>query len=281
MVLVIDSGGTKLEWRLIGPESIDQGREDGYHPLVHPNEHLRQILMNLKESLGSQPISQVHFYGAGCSEYKHKEVIVEELKRVFSQATLEVESDMLAAARALCGDQPGIACILGTGSNSCVFDGNSIVEQIPPLGYILGDEGSGSYLGKQLLTNYSRNLLPKKIEEAFFKRYKLDKKEIPSALFGQDSPNRWLADFTRFLRHHKSDPFIYQIITAGFEVFFVEILSRYERSKVLPIHFSGSVAFYFNDFLRRIGAEKQFVIRNIVEGPIAGLALYHRNKAGL
>ena len=279
MVLVIDSGGTKLQWRLVGSDDdIVQGVENGFQPLVHGYDELRLSLESISGEIDASSVESVYFYGAGCSTDAIKQEINQSISAVFSKAITEVDSDLLGAARALCDSSKGIACILGTGSNSCYFDGEKIAHQISPLGYMLGDEGSGAYLGKALLIAYCRNQMPSEIETAFDKKYGLSKDEIPFLLAQQDSPNKWLAAFAKFIFHHKSSPFIYELISHSFGDFFNRIIANYPNFKTLPVHFSGSIAFYFNDILRRVGNDNQVTIKNIVEGPIAGLALYHQKS---
>jgi N-acetylglucosamine kinase-like BadF-type ATPase len=197
------------------------------------------------------------------------------LERYFTDAHIEVWHDLLAAARALCGEDPGIACILGTGSNSCYYDGVRIVENVTSLGYVLGDEGSGAWLGKRIVADYLRKDLPEKLWDHFKKRFPMDRDEILSRVYSQEMPSRFLGSFSHFIFQHLKEPYCYKLVYDGFSEFMEKNVMRYERYNELKVHFVGSVAFYFSDILRQVANDKGITLKNILESPIAGLTLYH------
>ncbi|MCH8318613.1 MAG: hypothetical protein IIA88_08970 [Bacteroidetes bacterium] len=174
-----------------------------------------------------------------------------------------------------CGHQAGIACILGTGSNSCYFDGTKIIKNIPSLGFILGDEGSGGYLGKRLIQDFLNNEMPENISKKFIKKY-ANKSEILDEVYAASRPNVYLASFSRFLFHNLKEPYIFKLIYDGFSAFFDKSVCKYSNYKDYRVHFVGSVAFYYNHVLRQVAADKGVTIGNILESPIAGLTLFHQ-----
>jgi hypothetical protein len=189
---------------------------------------------------------------------------------------VSVNSDLLAVARGLCGKEPGIACILGTGSNSCYYDGSEIVKHIPPWGTWLGDEGSASVMGRKLVILYLNQELPDHLQQAFTKRYPELKETVMDHVYRQPYPNRYLGQFSRFLYHQMKDRFVYQFIYSNFQEFLERKVLKYPNATELPVHFCGSIGFYFNSILRKAATDKNLHITNIVETPIAGLTLYHR-----
>ena len=277
MILIIDSGGTKLEWRFINSDgAVLQGKTTGFHPLFQEASELDAIFATIKSELPEVPVT-IHYYGAGCIFPDQVAIIRKSVSGAFPNVSAHFESDLLAAARALCGHNEGIACILGTGSNSCYYDGLRIRADIPPLGYILGDEGSGVALGKRLIKAYCRKELSEPLQDAFFKRYKLRYSDIINKVYNDDSPNKFLAGFAKFLFDHQNDPVIYDLIKSAF-IDFMEVLSGYDMIDRLPVHFTGSVAFYFNSILRQVLKDVGMTPGHIVEGPIAGLVLYHQQE---
>jgi N-acetylglucosamine kinase-like BadF-type ATPase len=184
--------------------------------------------------------------------------------------------DLLAAARALCGTEPGIACIMGTGSNSCLYDGEKITGNVANLGWILADEGSGANIGRKFLVDYLRVKQPANIAQAFKERFPLTREEFLEKVYQQERPSAFLASFTRFIFQHLKDPYCYQLIYNSFVEFYEEVVMRYENYQKYKVHFTGSIAFYFSDVLRQVAADKGVTVKNIMEGPIAGLTLFHK-----
>ncbi len=278
-MLIAESGSTKTDWRAIdNTGKIEQFITKGFNPFHQKSEAIsEEIKLNLLPFLKTA-VKQVHFYGAGCSSPSMCGIVESALNECFQEAEIHVEHDLLAAARGLCGHEKGIACILGTGSNSCVFDGENITANIPALGYILGDEGSGSYMGKRFIADFLIGKLPEKLEKDFTEKFGLTKDKIFEAVYMQPMPNRFLASFGKFLFQRIDDPYVMNLVRSSFVDFFDRYICRYEGYAELPVHFTGSIAFYFSKILNDVAAEKQVRIGRIVETPAAALVLYHTNK---
>ncbi|MEQ9287973.1 MAG: N-acetylglucosamine kinase [Cyclobacteriaceae bacterium] len=279
MILIADSGSTKTEWRVIdGDGNVSQIRTSGINPYYQEENAIAGILeAELDDHLGL-PVEKVFFYGAGCSTQESRDKVANCFATLMPGAECEVSTDMLAAARSLCGHQPGIACILGTGSNSCLYDGVSIVENVPSLGYILGDEGSGSYLGNRLLGHFIRKELPTAILAKMDKRFELSRPVILENVYQKPAPARYMAGFSKFIFQNISDPFLYKMVYDGFMLFFEKNIMKYTDYKKEQVHFTGSVAFYYTNILRKVAADLGINVKHIVEGPIAGLTLYHQKQ---
>ncbi len=276
MILIIDSGGTKIEWRTIKENgTIQQGRTHGFHPLFQNEKDLLTIINSLKGEIALPP-DFIYYYGTGFLSKDQNELVHNALTSIFNRAIVEVNGDLLGVARALCSADKGFACILGTGSNSCYYNGKSIEKNIPPLGYILGDEGSGASMGKMLLQAYCRGSLNTELSASFEKRFGFTREELVTKVYSEERPNHFLASFTKFILHHQNTPIIYNIIRSSFKEFVEKVLLRYDFIEQYPIHFSGSIAFYFNSVLRQVLNDHQLTVGNIVESPTAGLALFHQ-----
>lgn len=276
MILIADSGGSKIDWRIIRKNGeIGQGNSPGFNPYYQPIGDLTGSIQSLLPQI-TEPVTKIFFYGAGVSSEKNQLVIKEAFGSFFLEAVTEVGWDLLAAARALCGEEPGIACILGTGSNSCFYDGKKISVDVANLGWILADEGSGSSIGKQFLFDYLRLKQPENIAAAFKARFPFTREEFLEKVYQQERPSAFLANFTKFIFQHLKDPYCYRLIYNSFSSFYEEVVMRYPNYKQNKVHFVGSVAFYFSDLLRQVAADKGVTVKNIMEGPIAGLTLYHK-----
>ena len=280
MILIADSGATKIEWRLIAADgTIKQASSEGYNPYVQEDDDLRRgVKEHVLEVVNGHTIEQLAFYGAGCGSPEKNKHVASILAPFFPKATIEVNNDLLAAARALCGNEPGIACILGTGSNSCFYNGHEISAQVPSLGYVLGDEGSGANMGRKLLKAAARKRLPSALQEAFDKRFGLKEDDVLENVYKQRYPSRFLASFMKFLMHHINEPYVYALIYDSFTEFFEEIIKSYKDYEKYPVHFTGSVSFYYGNILRQVANDQGVTVKNIIEGPIAGLTLYHQQK---
>lgn len=279
LTLIAESGSTKTAWRLLSPSGeIAQAKTAGFNPFYQSEEDIRtELTHELLPQLSENP-EVIFFYGAGCSNEKNSALVRRAIQSVFPGATVEVEHDLLAAARALCGRTPGIACILGTGSNSCFYDGEKIVLNVPSLGFTLGDEGSGGWLGKQLIIDYLRDDLPEHLVERFESRYKSSKEEILDNVYKKPFPNRYLASFSKFLFDHIRDPYVFDLVLSSFKLFLTRTVCKYPDYRNYPTHFTGSVAFYFNSVLRAACEEYGIVTGKVIEGPIAGLTLFHSEE---
>ncbi len=248
-MLIADSGSTKTDWVVCrNEEAVLKFNTQGINPFMLGDEALQTILADemLPRLSGWEP-AEVRFYGAGCRDAQAVRVR-EQLERLLPQARVAVASDLLCAARALCGDEAGIACILGTGSNSCYFDGREIRSNVSPLGYILGDEGSGAVLGRRLVGDVLKEQLPREICEAFMATYGLTPAGIIERVYRQPFPNRFLAGFAPFLREHAGDAAVRSLVSDEFSRFLVRNVLSYNCPE-LPVHFVGSIAWHFSDIL--------------------------------
>lgn len=279
MILIAESRATQTNWRLLLPDgTIRQAITAGYNPYFHSEDDLRQELKNvLLPEIKNSNVEQIFYYGVGCSSAENIKKLSGVLGNIFPDAEIVINDDLLAAARALCGYNIGITCILGTGATSCLYDGKKIIKRTPALGYILGDEGSGAYLGKQLLTAFIRDELPKEIMERMVKRFDISKETILANIYQGDNPVTYMASFSKFIYQNLKSPELYHMVYEGLELFFKKNIMKYESYNELPVHFTGSVAFYFGNILRQVAMDLQVNVKNIVEEPIAGLALYHQD----
>ena len=277
MILIADSGASKTDWRILDKNGkIEQAQTIGFNPYYQPIEQLDQEVREVLMPQVKHPIDKIFYYGTGCSSDKNRKLIRNVLEVFFPSAHIEIWHDLEAAARALCGTEPGIACILGTGSNSCYYDGTKIVENVTSLGYLLGDEGSGSYLGKKIIADYLRKDLPENLWGQFKKRFPFDRDEILDRVYTQEMPSRFLGSFSHFIFQHLKEPYCYKLVYDGFSEFFEKNVMKYSQYKSVKVHFTGSVSFYFSDILRQVANDKGITVKNILESPIAGLTLYHQ-----
>lgn len=280
MILVADSGSTKTHWSLCTANGQhSEFVTDGINPFYQSENEIRQAVEqqlwpSLQQYMWIGTINAVYFYGAGCTAEK-KGVVSAALSSCFPQASVSVESDLLAAARALFGQSAGIACILGTGSNSCYYDGSVIVKNVSPLGFILGDEGSGAVLGRILVGNVLKNQLDSDLCERFFAAYKLTAAEILENVYKRPFPNRFLAGFSKFLSENISHPAIYNIVYDSFDAFVVRNVLQYE-TKGHKVGFVGSVAYYYADVLKKVLDAHDLELADIMQEPLEGLIHYHK-----
>lgn len=277
MILLADSGSTKTDWLLAGPEEV-RFQSSGLNPFYQTKEAIEAILSSeVLPLLTSAPVRRVYFYGAGCADEASSKPIREALLMTFPSAELiEVNSDLLAAARGLCGREAGIACILGTGSNNCLYDGNRIIHNIGSLGFWLGDEGSGGYLGKQLVIRYLHNELPNDVHQEFRKAFpEVSRLMILNHAYKQPFPNRFFAGFAPFLSQHLSHPAVQNLVEIALSDFLTMYVCKHANAYSLPIHFTGSVAFHFQAILMKALISKGLRPGKIEKSPMAGLLRYH------
>lgn len=276
MILIADSGSTKTEWCLAeGGKPVRMIRTAGTNPYFQTKEEIGgEIRDTLYPELRGENISAIHFYGAGCA-FPEKNKIVEEAVLQYIHAPIEVYSDLMAAARALCGTHPGIACILGTGSNSCLYDGKEITEHVSPLGYILGDEGSGAVLGRLLVGDCLKRQLPERLTRKFMEQFELTPAILLDRVYKQPFPNRFLATLSRFLLENITEEPIYQLVYTSFRDFFVRNVTQYTNYGAYPIHFVGSIAFYYQEVLKEAAAASHLTVASVVRAPMDGLIQYH------
>lgn len=276
MMLIADSGSTKTDWCVILDNTpIKRIGTKGLNPFFQSEEEIQQELTHsLLPQLPEGTIDSVYFYGAGCTPEKAttlRRAIADSLPVV---GNIKAYSDMLAAARGLCGREAGITCILGTGSNSCFYDGKEIVNHISPLGFILGDEGSGAVLGKLLVGDILKNQLSPAIKEAFLKQFDLTVPEIIDRVYRQPFPNRFLASLSPFIAQHLEEPGIRQLVLGSFIAFLRRNVMQYDYTQY-PAHFIGSVAHCYKEILQEAAQETGIRIGKILQSPMEGLIQYH------
>lgn len=278
MKLIVDSGSTKVRWALCKKgETPEIHDTEGFNPAIVPLGEIQDYMAgNIPSVVGPHRLDEVHFYGAGCLPHTVG-VVADAIASALNDASIriDVESDMLGAARALLGRKPGIACILGTGSNSCLYDGNGIVDQTPPLGFILGDEGSGAVLGRRLLSDVFKRQLPDEITDCFLNETGLTQADVIRRVYRTGAPNTFLASLSKFLRRHIGCQPIEALVTDEFCNFFKRNICRYKDSGSLPVAFTGSIAAVFEPQLRRAAQLSGVNIEKIVSDPLPGLIKFH------
>lgn len=278
MILIADCGSTKTDWVLYdGTDIVARVKTQGLNPSQQRSEEILEILSNeLKDNIDTDAPKTIYFYGAGCGYDNAINRMRTALELIFSTKDIHIASDLLAAARAMCGHEEGIVCIIGTGSNSCLYDGEKIVENTPSLGYILGDEGSGAHLGRQLVSDCLKKQLPKELRDKFMEQYNLNIATILERVYHTTLPNRWLASFTPFLYENKEKVEIKLLLKHCFTQFFQRNTMVYRRSW-LPIHVVGGVGLNFEAEIRETAESLGLSIGNIVESPMEGLIEYHKS----
>jgi len=286
MILVADSGSTKTSWRFIDAEKkVHAVHTLGFNPFFwtskaivdeinkHCPKKLKSQISNLK--------SQIYFYGAGCSSKKRIAIVKKALKKSFPNCRIQVNHDLLASARAVCGNEKGIATILGTGSNSCYYDGEKTVRQRGGWGYIISDEGSGAHIGKKLMQDFINENLPYELQEKLYKKHKLTREKVVQSVYNKPYPNRFLASFGKFIHENINEPYCRDLVKNRFTEFFESHICRYDNYKELPMGCVGSVGFYFKDILKEVADEHNIRLGKIIESPIDELVKYHLKDSGL
>lgn len=290
MILIADSGSTKVHWCLLTASGqCSDVFTDGINPLFQTtiamqNSISNQLLPQIGSLLWAGTLTHVFFYGAGCTPEK-KVFVQKALEAVFRKAEVHVESDMLGAARGLLGHNAGVACILGTGSGSCFYDGEKIAWAVPSLGYILGDEGSAAVLGKRLVGDLLKNQLGDDLKEAFFAEYETSMADIIEKVYRQPFPNRFLAKLSRFCADHMDDPRIRALVYDHFVQFIRRNLKQYfaknenmvNDQMVNAVGFVGSIAYYYRPILEEAMAAEGIPVGTILQDPVEGLKEYHKS----
>ncbi|GAA4311475.1 ATPase [Mucilaginibacter gynuensis] len=276
MKLIADSGSTKTSWCLINNNQPEIYFDtEGFNPYYVDSEYIRAcIIEKLPAVIAAKNIAEIHFYGAGCSGDKNH-IVSTALKSVFPAAAITVDHDLLAAARAVLGRSAGFVAILGTGMASCIYNGENITHQIDSLGFILGDEGSGAYIGKKLLIDYGRDRMPKDLKTEFFETYKLSPDDIINEVYTKPMPNRFCAGFCRFIILHIQHPYISALVKSAFADCFNNLISLYPAYKTYTLNCVGSIGYKFSDLLSTVAAGYGMRTGNIIKTPIEGLVKYH------
>ena len=280
MILIADCGSTNIDWCVLADKKVEkQVFTLGMNAVMLTEEEMRGRISNeLMPELGglSAKIDSVYFYGAGCISAEVCGNVASAIKANIPSATkVEVYSDLLAAARALCGREPGIACIMGTGSNSCLYDGRGIAHNVSPLGYVLGDEGSGAVLGKLFLGDVLKNQLPADVAAKFLEEYNLDLLTIIRRVYREPLGNRFMASVTPFISKHIDVPQIHDMVLGSFKAFFRRNIMQYEGYSEHKVNFIGSIAVYFRPVLEEAAKECGCTIGRILKSPMEGLLAFH------
>ena len=270
-ILIADSGSTKTDWALVGNGETEHIGTQGISPIHQQTDVIRSIL-DKELSVEGNP-DKVFFYGSGCTPL-HIPTMKSLLQQRFPSAAIQVESDLLGAAHALCGRNEGIASILGTGANSCLYDGDSIVQNTPALGYILGDEGSGAVLGRNFINAIFKNPLLADVRDDFLTTQQLTMADIIQRVYRQPMGNRFLASTSLYIGQHLDNPLLRQLVTDNFRQFFKNNIKPYNRPD-LPVHFIGSMAHHYREQLAEAACSEGFILGQIMHSPMAGLLEYH------
>ncbi len=253
---------------------IQRAFTEGLNPFFQTRREIsRSVRLGLPELFFKKKLEQVYFYGAGCSSHEKKNILGASLVAQF-KTPIQVESDLLAAARGLFKCEAGIACILGTGSNSCFYDGKIIAKNVKAGGYILGDEGSGAVMGKHFLSDVLKGLAPKDITNDFYDKFRINANEVMESVYNRPFPNRFLATVSYFLADYLNEDYVYNLITSNLRSFFTRNVCQYDYQNY-PVRFVGSLAYHYADLLREIAKEFVINLQVIEETPINGLIEYH------
>ena len=276
MKLIVDGGSTKMEWILLDGEAVlDRFTTAGFNP----NYADRQILVETCHG-ASLPnnIQSIYYYGTGCGNEQNCQIIKEVFQNRFPNAEIHVTHDLMAVCHAVLGHEKGIACILGTGSNSCVYDGNDIVERAVSLGYLVGDEGSGMHIGREVVRAYFYGFMPEELRQQFDATIHLELKSFIQRLYHAEQPSKYLASFAKFAGEHQDAPFIHDLVKGCFKAFVEAFVLRFEDCKVMKISFIGSVAYHFQDILRESLADYGLTMGEVMPTPAEGLIRYNKEQ---
>lgn len=278
-ILIADSGSTKTDWAFVDNQTgnYQSVQSAGINPFYQTTEEIIPVLQSQVLPAIHGQIQEIHFYGAGCADEKSGMPVTNALKRCFPAANVvEVASDMLGAARGLCGHEPGLACILGTGANNALFDGSRITHSIGSLGFWLGDEGSGSYLGKTLVVHYLQNELPADLQARFVNEYPgLDRLTVLDHAYKKPYPNRYFASYSKFIAENRTHEFMQALLGNAFGLFVKKYVLKHANAAQYPVHFTGSVAYYYQDILRRVLENNGLQTGRILKSPLEVLIDYH------
>jgi glucosamine kinase len=279
MIIIADSGSTKCDWLVLNDDLdiINHVKTMGYNPYFHDEFFITGNLRQddfFKEH--HNEVKEVFFYGAGCSTEFYTNIVSKGLSNVFSKAKIKVNHDLMASALASYRGEPIIACILGTGSNSCHFDGETLIPGNPSLGFIVGDEASGSYFGKLLLNAYFNKMLPADLHKEFEKTYALNHDDFTAGVYSNRRANVFLASFMKFFSTRKDHPYIKQVIQNGFRDFIEKHVCCFEDHTKLKVSFVGSIAFFFQEEIEELGPEYNLVFGDFIQKPVFSLVEFHR-----
>jgi glucosamine kinase len=279
VTLIADSGATKAEWCLLNNGKKKTLFTQGISPYFLNTDQIAELVnKELTAKLKNVTVEHIYYYGTGCSNVENARSIKKALTTVFPGAEVSVNTDLMGAARAVCGHEKGIACILGTGSNSCYYNGKSIVRNSPGIGYVLGDEGSGAYLGKKVLQYYLYNTFDEDLRARFDAKFVTTGSEILDNVYKKPLPNRYMASFALFLAENRGHYMIENIIEDGLNDFFFQHLCKYNEVWKYPVHFIGSVASGFKDVLEQLCHSYEFELGTVLKNPMEGLVKFHNEN---
>ena len=282
MILVADSGSSKTDWMAYSPNQTLTFSTQGINPYFVNAFDVVKILTKNRDLLGyANSIKEVYFFGSGCSSPDKHEIISNGLSTFFTKAFISVDHDLIGSAYATCGNKKGLTCILGTGSNISYFDGTDVHVSKHGLGYVLGDEGSGTYFGRKMLVSYLYGTMPNELREIFAKTYDASKETVITNIYQKPFPNSYLASFSRFMIANKTHAFIQKVLKDGFQEFIDTNVKDYKTYKTLDCNFVGSIAFYYQDELKAVFEENEIKVGKILQKPIEGIFDYILKREGI
>jgi glucosamine kinase len=279
--LIVDSGSTKTEWALIDGSGnlIKKVHTEGINPYFQSEQTIISIVQRLESEIDgiTETVTGVHYYGTGCSSNANINILEHCLSTVFKNASISVAHDLLGAARALCGRQAGIAAILGTGSNSCLYDGSEILENVPSAGYLWSDYGGGSQIGKNFIREYFEGRLEPDLSSAF-ESAGYNRDSILDNVYKKDIPGRYLASVSLFIKHHISNAQVLKVLNECFDSFFIQQIAKYSGAANNQVHALGSIAFYYRPLIVQAAERHGFKMGKIIQSPMEGLIQFHSNR---
>lgn len=280
MLLLADSGSTKTDWCLISEGGDEKHIQTiGLNPYFVDEITVSEVLSKeLDPFFDKNKVELIYFFGSGCANDSKKVMLQYSLENFFPKADVYVDSDLMGAARALCGDEKGLVCILGTGSSSCLYDGEKITQRLPSLGYLLGDYGSAANLGLRLMSDFLHQDMPEHLQIRFAEICPYPTHEILDRIYKMPYPNRFLGDFTKFLSDNKDELYVKDLVCASFDAFFEKQIVRYPDYSAYPIHFVGSIAYWFGEIIHEVAREKGLQIQQIVQHPMEGLKTCYKSN---
>ena len=277
--IIADSGATKCQWTIVQQNKKKTITTIGISPYFLNTQEIIQIIQKaFDKKVDYDTIQNIYFYGTGLTNQSNVLILKKALKTLFKKANLDIQTDLMAIARAACMNEKGVACILGTGSNAGFYNGKKIMKNSPRLGYVLGDEGSGAYLGKKVLQYYLYKTFDEDLMNAFEQKYQTDKSSILNKVYKEPLANRYIAQFTEFLVENRGHYMIENIIEDGLNDFFFTHLNKLNESWLYPIHFTGSVAYAFRDVIKQLALVYEMELGKITKSPMEGLIAYHKNN---
>lgn len=278
MKLIIDSGSTKMGWILLdGQEVKAHFVTKGFNPNYSDIQTLETLVETQNFASQLNKIHSIHYYGTGCGNEQNCQIIKAVFQRHFPEAEITVTHDLMAACHALLGHEKGIACILGTGSNACLYDGREITEKAVSLGYLLGDEGSGMHIGREVARAYFYGFMPKDLGQQFDATYHLELRDFIQNLYHDEQPSKYLASFAKFAGEHQKEPFIHDLVKNCFKAFVEAFVLRFEGCRTMKVCFVGSVAYHFQNVLRECLADHGLTLGEVMQTPAEGLIRYHQS----